>query len=730
MMDNLDKELHRLSKINPPEGFIEASKSRLLNQIMVNPLEENWIESFLTKERFLGPSASFISEARNRLMAQIRDLPQPLRLPLKGLAYALNLLKKTVASTLVMIIAVTAVLFQVEGNTIVEASNDSYLEPNSGTVLIKRKDGQVLEVQQNQTKFQPGDLIQTKQEGQVILHFFDDTQVRLNENTSLLINQLDFSAAFSDQAVIETTLQEGEAWVQTLNIEDGYAGFTMQTPEAVITTLNSSFGISLEKGKENHLQVVNGIVNVSTFSSETGQLIEKTRLSPNKILSLTPSQEGKIYFNESDTDSSSGQNKWVNQNLEKDEAHLNDLRQKEYDRLTLMAGTLPGEMLYPIKRAKELLKLEWTDNNNLSVEIEIANNRLNEAIVLFQRGESDLGQEALNNYQDLAKKMLEVDLPNQEAETLITQLVVPHQKTLALQSTDKNSIKVKETLQKTAEILAQNPLELETIRLKNAVANLKDIASLIEKGEVELAKTKLAKYKPLQFNLDVLEGLKDQRIKKEAYEQVTELGQEEKELLALVSEKTSGLKEADEQLKAMIASASKEVNMTAEEVRLAAMPPPLKSTKEEVLSEQGSQNEATTNIEMTDGLDPESQEAKSIADQINIYSSWTGQYNQIQNLLTKELEDTGKIDFLLKIQTHLEGRAKNYLGTRILQLQNKLALQKMKNSSDPTSVPAPIPPKTEEVAIPDSSSTLEVEIINETAPTPLTEDEATRTITR
>ncbi len=691
-MDNVDKELHRLSKINPNEGFIKASKARLLHQIQMDQ-KEGWFRTLVKKAGLFGPSASFLTQARTRLMTQIRELPQPFKIPLRGFAYFLNALKKAVASTLVMLIAVTAVLFQVEGGTVVEASNDSYLETLSGSVSISHAGTLTKEKVTSQVQLRVGDRIHVEAGGQAVIHFFDDTQVRLEEDTTLLISHLDFSPAFSDQGIIETSLEQGKAWVQTLNVEDGYAAFTLQTQEAVLNTFNSSFAVESRLNEPAEMTVFNGTLNVSAFAPASGQLIQKTLLTPYKTLELSFDASQTPILTASETSSELKQSEWVQSNLKKDELHLTEVREMDSTRLTGMAGTLPGDLLYPIKQVKELIKLEWGDNSDASVKIEIANNRLNEAMVLLKHGELEKGQEALSAYQSLTHEILtEKSSENQpgNSETLITQLVVPHQKILASQPTDKNSIQIKETLQKTAETLAQNPLELETIRLKNAVSNLQDIRTLVEKGEVELAKENLAKYKTSNVQVAILDQVKDEVTKRESYQEVLDLRQEENDLLALVSEKTSSLKNADKELMAMVVSTSKEVATETDEVRAAALPliPELAEViaADQVKSDETDKKEAEKRQEE---VDAETLKAIGIADKINIYAAWNGQFNQILLLLGDDLEDPSKIDFLTLVQTYLTGRAQSYLGIRILQLQNELLLEKEPVKEEPVIAPTP-----------------------------------------
>lgn len=686
-MDNLDKTFHRLSKINPDEGFVKASKARLMSKIKMYS-QEDWVKEYF-QEGSLEPSDSFIAHARLRLMAQIKQWPKTLQAPLHGLGLFFRWFKRILVSTFVMFVAVTVVLFQLEGGQVVQASNYSYLELLSGTASIQSADTLAWNEVKGQIDIHAGDLIRIQPDSQAVIHFFDGTEARLNENTSFLISQLAFSPAFKDQAVIETSLESGEVWVQALNVDDGYANFTMITREGVLRALSASFNVNSTVNQPTEVSVFKGSADISLFDANTGQRIRKTRLTQGKYASLdldTLSQptlaEGELALAPTD---------WMRANLNEDQKHLAQLREQDFNRLALMTGSLPGDALYSIKRAKESLRLALSNDQDLSVKIDIANSRLNEAILLFEKGRMNEGQGALSEYQTLAqeimqaKKALASKQPSTNESTpsdkLMAQLVVPHQKVLAIQPTDKNSLEVKEVLKKTAEHLAENPLELENIRLKNSIASLQDINALVESGQIDLAKEKLAQYEMANIKVAVLDDLSDEAKKRDAYQEALNMRQEEADLLAMVSEKTVLLEGGDEEILALAASTSQEVAQNAEEIKQAALPLMPELT-------QSSEIKPVNPLEI---------KAKLVAEKIRTYVSWDAQFNEIQRLLGDDLNDADKLEFLKLVKGFLEGRAQNYLATRILQLQNKIA----STQTVPSSSPAPVvsTPTTDPVAI-------------------------------
>lgn len=658
-MDNLEVKLRNLSKIEPSKGFIRASKNRLMQQIELQQ-QESWFKSFLRKIGIVQPNASFLSQARLRLMHRINEIPQPIKIPLQGFARTLIFIKRAVASTMVMILAVTSTLFFVEGQTVVEASDDSYLEVLSGIVSVKHADFLLWEDINGQIEIQSGDLIKVGEGSQALVHFFDDTELRLNENTTFLISQLAISPNYSRQGIIEVALHEGSAWVQTLNVDDDYAGFVMSTRDAMIQTLNSTFSVSTDLKKAATVMVLNNKISLTSLKQDTREAVETVKVVANERaeIGITGGRVNPVIAISPVTEQDLA-NEWVQFNLNLDHEHLTQLREKGIERLTQMAGTLPGQMLYPIKQAKERLRLLVTgQDGQINAQIEIANNRLNEAIVLLEKGNTQKGREALIAYQSMARQIAQENEKNE----VVTKLLLPHKKALASDlSKDVNVGLVKETLHETAEILAENPVELEKVRLVNSVERLRDILDLVEMADFVAARDRLVSHQLVGGDvLSAIEGL-DQEAQKEVIQEVLELRQEELALLDVISRSMSAISNSDEQLVAMLESATQSAEESVD-ATIAFATPLIPELIAEVTA-QPSENDL---------------KIAELVDRIQIYSTFDGQQNQIERLLKYELENPASIPFLAQLQSSLEGRAKDYLGIRILQLQNKADLQKHK----------------------------------------------------
>lgn len=656
-MDKLDKELGRMSKIEPSKGFIEVSKNRLMQQIVLQQ-NESWFKSFLRRVGRAEISENFMSQARLRLMHRITGMPRAVKVPLKGIALFLRYTQRVVASTLVMLIAVTSTLFFVEGTTVVEASDDSYLEIITGTASIKHADLIVWEDINNLIEVRAGDLIKVSEGSEVAIHFFDDTELRLAENSIILISQLTVSPTFGRQGIIEASLHEGTAWVQALNVEDGYSGFTLSTRDAILKALNGTFTATAHLGQPTSVFVLRNKIQLTSLIAETRAAINTIRLDANQKATVHAKNGGRPVTVTEELSQQDLANGWFQNNLYRDNEHLTMLRDTEIERLSQMAGTLPGQMLYPIKQTKERLRLAFSSDTDVDVLVDIANRRLNEALVLFEIGEEQKGREALMAYQDIARQIAEVKGEKDVAYKLIT----PHQKAInAEMSNDASTGLVKEALHQTAEIFEDDPIELEKLRLANSVQRLQDVRMLVEEGDVQAAKDRLASHQLAESDaLAAAEAIEDEELRREAMRNILELRQEELTLLTSLSLMLGEANNMTEDLVAMVQSASETAEENVEEILASALAllPELAIVEPEP---------SAADLKMAE-----------LIGKIYIYKTWDGQRNQIERLLKYELTDPDSIDYLIGVRNHLRGRAFDYLNVRILQLQQLADYQKSK----------------------------------------------------
>ncbi len=650
-MQDIQESLRNLPKVNPSKRFIVQSKSRLMHQIEFQK-NETWFSAFLRKLGVVAPSATFVSQARIRLIYSIRRVHQPLISRLLGLNNKLLFVRRLAASTMIMIIAVTATLFFAEGNRVVSAAEDTYIEVLFGDVTIKHADNLIWDSVNGQIELTAGDLIRLSNESEAVIHFFDDSELRLADNSLLLIGKLDVSPAYARQGIIEVSLHEGNAWVQTLNVADGFAGFTVITRDAIAKAVNATFGVESHLQKPTIFNVYSNKIELSTLRSDTRVIIDSTKVTTNQRVQITPvvNYPKNPIVVTSTLSQQDLADSWVQANLQKDHEHLIALQESELNRLKLSAGSLPGEFMYSIKQAKERLKLavSFGESSLTETQIEIANKRLNEAIVLLKNGDRQKAMELLMVYQSIVREIAEA-----EKENIAHLLVTAHQKSLIASLPSDVSINmVKEALNKTEELFAGDLIEKEQIRLENSVERLADISLLVEVGNIEAAKEALVNHELSERAvLDEVNTLENEDAKKEIFSNILELQNEELNLLKLIVAQIESAGEIDSQFASMIENAK---NDTQGEVSHTIAY--IKPLMPEVVQEQKEIQATKSNVQM-------------IVEKVYIYNTWQGQKNQLSRLLKQEGAYASNLVFMIELRDSLDGRSRDYINTKILELE-------------------------------------------------------------
>jgi hypothetical protein len=222
----------------------------------------------------------------------------------------------------------------------------------------------------------------------------------LASDSSLLISRLGVSTGYARQGVIEASLHQGKAWVQTLNVDDGYAGFTLITRDAIVSALNASFDAEVNMFESTVVRTFRHGVDVSALRQNTRDVFADGRMSALQQIELTavsPYQRATDLQGLAALTDISDEDRealWVIDNLDSDQLHLAELSDRELASLRMTTGVLPGQVLYPVKRAKERLNLalRFNEESQFSTQINMANKRLNEAIVLLEQGEVERAQ--------------------------------------------------------------------------------------------------------------------------------------------------------------------------------------------------------------------------------------------------------------------------------------------------------------------------------------------------
>ncbi|MBU1017851.1 hypothetical protein KKA33_02360 [Patescibacteria group bacterium] len=658
-MDNLEKELHRLSKVEPRSKFCRQAKGRLMHKIAISS-NEAWFLKLFKKVFSVSPSPYFVQRARVRLMERIEAMKRPV-------FSWLLLTKRVVATTMVMLIAVTSTLFFVDGKQQVSASEPTYLEVTAGEATVKHADRLIWDVITQRTELMVGDLVHVGDSSSVVIHFFDDSEIRLSEGSSLLLSRLDVSPGYARQGIIEVSLHQGRAWVQTLNADDGFARFTLVTPDAIVSTHYASFDVQTELFEPTTIRAFKHGIDVEALRQESRDTLASGVLNTYQKITLEaatpyqPSTELAVFAPITELADEDRQDVWVSQNLEFDRNHLTQLRDREIITLRATTGFLPGQVLYPVKRAKERLQLAFTfkEEGQQNAQIAMANERLSEALVLIEEGQTDKAKLALMEYQHLVRQMTEEKVDEEVKDQISNQVVGNHQKTLvaALPGDARVGI-IKQVLNETEELLAQDSVERVQIRLKNSLEGLIHVQELVEAGDLENAEEAFVDREIMAaLILEEASTLEDEEQKKALFSQVLETQYEEQRIL---NELNRQLADLDGSLIALVENAHTSIK---EDIKYtAAVIQPF--LPDVVLSQAV--------------ILPEDEKVIEFVSKVNIYSTAQGRANQIKRLFTKHPQYAQNQEFLLKVRDRLDARAQDQINVYLLGLKREATEAKSK----------------------------------------------------
>ena len=630
-----------------------------MNKIALHE-NEAWFLRFLRKLSPAAPPAKFIRMARVRLLARVAVVKQPM------FGWLITA-KRVLASVLVMLLAVTSTLLFTGSKHPVSAADNTYIQVLSGSVKIKHSDKLAWNVITQHTELVAGDLIQLSDSASAVIHFFDDTRLHLSDNSLLLLSRLDISPGFDKQGIIETSLHKGRAWVQTLNVDDDYAKFTLVTPDAIVSTVNASFDVQTSLLDPTTIRVFKHNVNVQALIKDTRAVVTNGKLNSLQKISLDSSRINRpadklanvapiVELADEDRNE-----KWVTNNLQSDKTHLAQLRERELVNLRAATGSLPGEMFYPLKRAKERLSLVFSFNeaSQSNAQIDIANQRLNESIVLIGNGEKEKGEASLVEYQNLVKQIAKDSQNKAVAKRLTKRVVAVHQKTLiaALPSDNKIGI-VKQVLDETEELLEKDPIKKAKIRLNNAIEDVVTIQDYVIAGNLNAAQGKLEDHKILASDLiKEVTQFKDDEEKKKFYENILEAQHEERRILAEITKNLSGqspsheltslLKEKDKNLDIGIKLAAAVVSPVITDVAL----------KKAVML-------------------PVDEKVHEFVNKVHIYKTPQGQRNQISRLFDKYPQYKTDMVFLNKLSGKIDSQVRDVINLQMLKVKRKQAAYK------------------------------------------------------
>jgi len=259
------------------------------------------------------------------------------------------------------------------------------LMPTRGEVTVSL--GGLWQPVDEEIRVEPGTLLRTHQ-GEASILFRDDGVVRLDEWTTVQVN--DTSDPADQEATSETTLTliTGRIWVQGL-IPAPLRGINVRTDFGLVGVQEGS--VSIEEEEDVTVEVWDRRARVHQGEDEVFLVAgERTRLTEDGVLVVMQISQERY------------DDPWVVQNFKRDAVHRRYIAQLQQERRAARARILPTSPFYPVKRIAETVDMLLTfgEEARAQKQLEQASTRLDEASALLAEGDVQAVQIPLEEYRD------------------------------------------------------------------------------------------------------------------------------------------------------------------------------------------------------------------------------------------------------------------------------------------------------------------------------------------
>jgi hypothetical protein len=224
------------------------------------------------------------------------------------------------------------------------SSQTTKKDSETGESLMELKTGDELE---------QGETIETNKSGLAIIHFPDGSVARLEENSSLIIEQSSFDEK-SETLKVRIKLKLGRVWSRVIQLVTADSFWEVKTSNVVATVRGTAFGTEHSE-KKSLIIVMQGKVEAEAFDVETNKKIEgtKTILEKDKTIEIKKEKIKELKANPTELvvkkiSQEVLTEKWIERNKEADSRFNEKIKKLEEKRLER-------------KEIKEELKKEFYD---------------------------------------------------------------------------------------------------------------------------------------------------------------------------------------------------------------------------------------------------------------------------------------------------------------------------------------------------------------------------------
>lgn len=282
--------------------------------------------------------------------------------------------------------------------------------PAGGDTWQRAKDGQVLN---------SGDRIRTLDGSSVGIIFYDNSVMRLDENTEIVISELEIDTEnYLDQNVgIEVVV--GRAWSRIMNLLDLDSSYEVSTSSVAATVRGTAFSISVDEQGQTDIDVTENQVELTIYqvASGTKEIIKdnprKLRLEAGRYISRPGFKEGAANNEFVDIFDIEPQqigeerlkSNWYLKNISMDEDFIERVWGLRRDKLRRYIKILPDSPFFGLQRLGEKIGLAISSDEKKDSLLNLfMARRLSEVAELARRDKVGLASQELIEFTNSLKE--------------------------------------------------------------------------------------------------------------------------------------------------------------------------------------------------------------------------------------------------------------------------------------------------------------------------------------
>ena len=472
------------SAVTPKKVLQKTVWSRISSQI-----ELPQADTFTRIKIAFQPSAELKEQIKARVLASLE--------PVQQIAYWPLTLKWTAAFALFGILVRISPMLFIASPTV--ADTEALLIPTTGNVYVS-VEGMQVEVERQMTLL-PGMMIQTG-EGEVTFILNDDGAARLAPYTTVTINDVSDRLEVASEILPSITLHSGKLWMYGITPKPTRQ-LAVKTRNGLVAVNEGSVSIAVED------EVAVEVFDRSSTVYRNGEPTfltsgERIALSDDKVL-LVKKIPAKWY-----------QYTWADQNLKRDAVHRHDIAQMQHERRIAQAGILPSSPMYNVKRFAELMDLWMTfgQEESLKKQLQVAENRLNEAAALIYNG--DEAGIVLEEYRDTLQAIAGGEHHGSLAEFLVQRALVESAAQMSAALPGDESYVIKKMVLETSAELSDGLARQEDAQGTLLIDGLAVMMRSADEGRIDLVQSVWSDLHPYVLTLENEELSLDPAIYKEA----------------------------------------------------------------------------------------------------------------------------------------------------------------------------------------------------------------------